>query len=363
MGNRALAKGHGWVGPMFLFNKKKILALDVGAATIKIAELDFSRSHSTLLAFGVAPTPANSFAGGDILNPQAVADTIRALIAQIKTKRTHVATALSGTSVMVKKITIPRIDEKLIPEQIRWEAEQYIPYDINEVNLEYEILKSNTSPESMDLLLVAAIQGHVFKYAEAISLAGLNCTILDVSGFALANCFKTNYGEFEGQSVALLNLGATSTSMVVIDNKEVVFSRDIPVGGANFTVDLQKGLNVSQEEAEAIKLSIGKDKTAPAEAQDILNATSDVLTDEIKASFDFYLNSANAHTISRCFVTGGASRTVGLIERLSKVVPCEKLDPFFSVKTNPKSFSPSYIDQIRDLAAVVVGLGLRVPED
>lgn len=344
---------------MFLFDKKKILALDVGAATIKMAELDVSRSRSTLLALGVAPTPANSFAGGEILNPQAIAETIHALVQQIKTKRTHVATALSGTSVMVKRITIPRIDTKLIPEQIRWEAEQYIPYDINEVNLEYEVLNSSPSPESMDLLLVAAIQGHVFKYAEAISAAGLNCTILDVSGFALANCFKANYGELEGQSVALLNIGATSTSMVVIDNKEVVFARDIPVGGMNYTVDLQKGLNVSQEEAEAFKLSIGKDKTAPVEAEGFINATTEVVSDEIKASFDFYLNSASSHTISRCFVTGGAARTVGLIERLSHIVPCEKLDPFLNIKIDPKSFSRSYIDQIRDFAAVAVGLGLR----
>ncbi len=348
---------------MFLFNKKKILALDVGSATIKMAELDSARSRSTLLAFGVAPTPPNSFAGGEILNPQAIADTIRALVTQIQSKRTHVATALSGTSVMVKKITIPRIDEKLIPEQIRWEAEQYIPYDINEVNLEYEILKTNVSPENMDLLLVAAIQGHVFKYAEAISLAGLNCAVLDVAGFALANCFKANYGDLEGQSIALLNLGATSTTMVVVDNKEVVFSRDIPVGGVNYTTDLQKGLNISQEEAEAIKLSIGKDKATPADAQDILNATSDVLADEIKASFDFYLNSANAHNVTRCFVTGGASRTVGLTDRLNKIVSCELLDPFLTIKTNPKSFAPSYIDQIRDLAAIAIGLGLRTVED
>ena len=348
---------------MFLFNKKKILALDVGSATIKVAEVDYSRSRSTLVAFGVAPTPANSFAGGEILNPQSIAETIRALVNQIKTKRTHAATALSGTSVMVKRITIPRIDAKLIPEQIRWEAEQYIPYDINEVNLEYEVLKSNTSVESMDILLVAAIQGHVFKYAEAISLAGLNCAVLDVSGFALANCFKTNYGDLTGQSIALLNIGATSTSMVVLDNKEVVFARDIPVGGSNYTADLQKGLNVSQEEAEAIKLSIGKDKTAPAEAQDILSATTEVVSDEIKASFDFYLNSASSHSITRCFVTGGASRTVGLLERLSKIVPCEKMDPFFGVKINPKAFSPSYIEQIRDLAAVAVGLGMRYVED
>ncbi len=350
---------------MFSFlGNKKLIGLDIGTSSIKIAELDVGRKKSTLLAFGIVPTPAQSFAGGDVTNAQSLSEAVRQLMAKIKTKRNNVAAGLGGTSVIVKRVTIPKMDEKLIPEQIRWEAEQYIPYDINEVNLGFEVLKKTGVPaENMDLLLIAAVQGHVFKYVEVMTMSGLNCSVLDVSGFALANAFKSNYGEMEGQCLALLNIGAAATTMVVLDNGEIVFCRDIPVGGLNYTADLQKALSISQEEAEGIKLSVGKDQAAPAEAQAIIATTHDIVCDEIKASFDFFLNSAYSHNITRCFVTGGASRTSGLIDRLSKVAPCEKFDPFFNLTVSPKTFSKEYLNQIRDFASVAVGLGLRQQGD
>src|SRR5262249_54614777 len=155
-------------------------------------------------------------------NAQLLSDAVRSLAEKIKTKRKHVATGLGGTSVIVKRVTIPKMDEKLIPEQIRWEAEQYIPYDINEVNLGFEILKKTGVPsENMDLLLIAAVQGHVFKYVEVMTMAGLNASTLDVTGFALANAFRANYGDMDGQCVAVLSIGAAATTMVVIDNGEI----------------------------------------------------------------------------------------------------------------------------------------------
>jgi len=345
---------------MSLFGKKKIVGVDIGTSSIKIAELDVGRRSSTLLAFGMMPTPAQCYAGGDITNTQVLGEAIRQLVSKIQTKRKHAATGLGGTSVIVKRVTIPRMDEKLIAEQIRWEAEQYIPYDINEVNLGFEILKNApANSDNMDLLLVAAVQAHVFKYAEALNMAGLACSVIDVSGFALVNCFKANYGEMAGQTVALLNIGAAASNLVVIENSEAVFCRDIPVGGLNYTTDLQKGLSVSFEEAEAIKLSFSRGHEAPSDASAVIQSSHEVIADEIKASFDFFLNSARSQNITRCFVTGGGSKMLGIMDRLTKIVPCEKLDPFFNVKANSKVFSADYLSQIRDFSAVAVGLGLR----
>jgi type IV pilus assembly protein PilM len=346
---------------MFSFlSNKKLIGLDIGTSSIKIAELDVGRRQSSLLAFGIVPTPPQSFNGGDITNAQSLSEAVRQLLTKVKTKRNNAATGLGGTSVIVKRVMIPKMDEKLIPEQIRWEAEQYIPYDINEVNLGFEVLKKTGVPsENMDILLIAAVQGHVFKYVEVLTMAGLNCSVVDVAGFALANAFKANYGDMAGQCVSILNIGAAATTMVVLDNSEVVFCRDIPVGGLNYTADLQKALNVTQDEAEAIKISIGKDATVPVEAQASIDSTHDIVCDEIKASFDFFLNSANAHNISRCFVTGGGSRTIGLMDRISKIIPCEKFDPFFNLGVSQKAFSREYLQQISDFAPVAIGLGLR----
>lgn len=350
---------------MSWFGKKKVLGLDIGTTSIKIAELDVSRGGVALLAFGIAPTPPESFVGGDLADSQAISQAIRELVLKIKTKRKSISTGLGGTSVIVKRISIPKMDEKLVAEQIRWEAEQYIPYDINEVNLGYEILKttSTSNNENMDLLLVAAVQSHVFKYTEAVVAAGLNLTVLDVSGFALANCFKKNYGDMAGQSVALLNIGAGATTMVVLENSEVVFCRDIPVGGLNYTLDLQKGLNVTQEEAEAIKLGVSSGQAVPSEAEKILQSSHELIREEIKASFDFFLNTAKSQKITRCFVTGGGAKVSGFVSQISKIVPSEKFDPFFGIKVNAKDFSAEYINQVRDFAAVAVGLGLRETGD
>ncbi|MEQ1664179.1 MAG: type IV pilus assembly protein PilM [Bdellovibrionales bacterium] len=345
---------------MSFFSKNKIIGLDIGSTSIKIAELDVGKKNSTLVSFGILPTPPQAIVSGDITNPQAIALAIRELIKHVNTNRKNVAAGLGGASVIVKRISIPRMEEKLISEQIRWEAEQYIPYDINEVNLDYEILKTrDPQSETMDLLLIAAVQNHAYKYVEAISLAGLNCPIMDVSGFALINCFKANYGDMKGQTIAVLNIGAGSTTVAILENSEAVFCRDIPIGGINYTMDLQKNLNVSYEEAESIKVSLGKSKNSPAEATKSIELTHEIMADEIKASFDFYMNSSQAQNITRCFVTGGGARVLGLMDRLSKIVPCEKLDPFFNIKVNNKSFTKEYLNQIRDFSAVAIGLGLR----
>lgn len=348
---------------MLFFGKKKIVGIDIGTSTIKLAELDVSRSSASLVSFGITPTPAQSFASGDIMNPANIGDAIRILIDQVKTKRKHAACGLGGSSVIVKRISIPKMDENLIAEQIRWEAEQYVPYDINEVNLGYEILRNSGSSESIDLLLIAAVQAHVFKYAESLQIAGLECNVIDVNGFALANCFTRNYGDMSGQTVAILNVGSSATNMVIIENSEVTFSRDIAVGGLTYTHDLQKGLNVSVEEAEAIKLSLSSRQAAPQEALALVEATHEAIVEEIKMSFDFFLNSARSQNINRCFVTGGGSKTLGFLDRLAKTVPCEKFDPFFNIKYSGKVFSRDYLEQIRDFSAVVLGLALRAPGD
>ncbi len=343
-----------------LFEKKKILGLDIGSHSIKLAELDVGRGGSTLNAFAMLPTPPNAFDTGDILDTSAIAEVVRNLIRQIKTKRNRVAVGLGGSSVIVKLITIPKMDENLISEQIRWEAEQYIPYDINEVNLGFEVVRKN--PETMDLLLVAAVHAHVMKYAEMTQLAAVNCETVDVNGFALANCFYQNYGKMEGQNIALLNVGDAASSLVISENGVVVFSRDIPVGGATYTQDLQKALDVSDEEAESLKLSLTTGE-APEEALQTVSNTHDVVVDEIKASFDFYFNTSKNAKVDKLFVTGGASKTSGFIDKLSAFQKAEKLNPFFSVKVNTKNISQSYQEQIADFAAVAVGLGLRKAGD
>ncbi len=341
-----------------------MLGLDIGSSSIKIAEVDVGRSQSNLVAFGIVPTPPETFVGGEVLNAQALSIAIREVYAKIETKRKNLAAGLSGTSVIIKKISMPKMDHKLIAEQIRWEAEQYIPFDINDVNLGFEVLQKTGAPsESMDVLLVAAVQSHVFKYAEAIQGANLKCSVMDVSGFALANCFRGAYGAFPNQTIAIMNIGSIATNLVVIENTEIVFCRDVPVGGSTYTLDLQKALNVEQTEAEAIKLGFSQNKSTPSEVASVVTTSHELVLEEVKAGLDFFMNTSRAQNIFKMYVTGGGSKIPGLIDRLSTVAPCEKMDPFRNMKISVKGFDPTYIQQIRDFAAVSIGLGMRKDDD
>jgi type IV pilus assembly protein PilM len=347
-----------------LFSKKKLFGLDIGSSAIKLAEIDVSRKGASLVSFGVTQTPPNATQSGDILDPQAISEAIISLVQEVKTRRKLVATGLWGNSVIVKRISIPRMDEKLVSEQIRWEAEQYIPYDIKEVNLEFKILSNqDPSSETMDILLVAAIQESIYKTAEIVQLAGLQCAVLDVEGFALANCYEKNYESMPGEAVALMNIGASVTNFSVIEGGEVIFCRDIPVGGNTYTQEIHKALGISMEEAEAIKLSLSQGQPAPEQAQTVISSTHEVICDEINGSVDFFLNTSGETTIAQSYLTGGGAKTPGLLEQVGQTFPCKMLDPFRNIKINHKKFSSGYIEEVRDFASIAVGLGLRTIGD
>lgn len=348
-----------------IFKSKKVLGLDIGTSTIKLAELEVSRRGATLHRFALSPTPAGAIAGGEITSPALVSDVVKNLATELKSSRKNVSAGLWGTSVIVKRITIPQMEEKLVAGQIRWEAEQYIPFDINEVNIDFEVLQNyHSNPDSMDVLLVAARQEATYLYQDIVHGAGLQCSILDLGGFALANCFQKNW-ESKGQTIGLLNIGAGITNFVVVENGEIVFCRDIPVGGLTYTSEIQKGMGISLEEAEAMKISAATGQAAPEEVNQIIYATHDVVVEEIQGSIDFFLNTTPGVPVQQFFITGGGSRTPGLLQAISKQakVPIEPLDPLKQIKVNEKNLNSGFIAEIRDFASIAIGLGLRAVGD
>lgn len=343
------------------FKSKKVIGLDIGTSSIKLAEMDVNGKGAQLLSFGFAPTPVNSVTGGEIVDVGSVGMAIQSLINEVKSKRKNVATAMWGTAVIVKKITIPKMDKKLIKDQIRFEAEQYIPFDINNISLAHHVLTGSSSPDTMDILLIAAQNELVAQYTQVIEVCGLNCSVLDVSGFALANAFELNYGKIPGQTIGILNFGASITNFVALKNGEVIFSRDIPVGGANYTNEIHKAMGVTIPEAESLKLSAFSRKEIPDEVHSIISATNEAVTEEIRSSLDFLSATTNGLVLNHCYYTGGSSATAGLVETVARVngIQMEQFNPFLKVKANTKKFSPEYLDQISPFAAVVTGLALR----
>jgi len=343
------------------FSQKKILGLDIGTSSIKFAELDSSRKGLTLNRFVVVPVPAGAMNGGEIVDSAAVTQSIESGSRQLKSKIKNVAAGMWGTSVIVKKISMPKMDEQVIGEQIKWEAEQYIPFDINEISLEYHILKNlKGAGENLEVLLVAAKQEFIFRFLEAVEGAGLKCTCMDVAGFALANCFEFNYGS-TNEPTALLNIGGGVTNFVVVDKGEVIFSRDVSVGGLTYTSDLNKAMGISLPEAEALKVSASMGQEVPDDVNTIIKSTNDAVVDELKNSFEFFSATSGGTSVQKFYVTGGSMFIPGLVESLSSVtgIPFEVMDPFLKISSNRKNISADFIEQIRPISAVALGLAMR----
>lgn len=347
-----------------LVKQKSLVGLDLGSRSIKLAELQATRKGYSLKSFHICETPSGAISGGDVLQPATVSEAIQSLMKEHKIKNKNLASNLSGSGVIVKKITMPQMEKNLVEEQIQWEAEQYIPFDISEISLDYHILERSKNQDNMEVLLIAAKKEFVANYLSSINPSGVNCKVLDISNFAFANCFEVNYG-LQLEPVALINIGEKLTNFVVVENGEVTFCRDISIGGWNFTNDIHKELGITQHEAEAMKMSAINQQEVPEEVLETLRMTCETVCEEIQNSIDFYQATASDGQISKLFVTGGSSQVPGLMDYVSGAVGIgyEIFDPFLKVSFESKKFNEMFIDSIRPFAAIALGLALRKSGD
>jgi type IV pilus assembly protein PilM len=347
------------------FSSKKVLGLDIGTNSIKVAEMTVSGRGATLDAFGFAPTPPNSVAAGELTDTTTLGLAVQSLLGDLKSKRKNICTGMWGTAVIVKKISVPKSDEKLIGEQLPFYAEQYIPFDINNISLSHYVIPSGNMADAVDVLLIAAQNELVVQYSQVVANSGASCSILDVSGFALANCFELNYGKIRRETVGVINFGAAVSNFVIISDGEIIFCRDIPVGGLNYTNEISKNMGITIPEAESLKMSAIGGREAPEDVQNIILSTNELITEEIRNSLDF-LNATSGNVgLHRLYYTGGSATTPGLIETIQRVtgLRTEPFNPFNKIKFNSRRLSPEYLNQISPYASIAMGLGLRNPGD
>ncbi len=344
-----------------IFGNKQMVGLDLGSSSIKMAELKPSGKSYKLTHFGMSNIKEGLIDGGEIVDPVNVSQAILALHKELKLKTKSVSTGMFGGAVIVKKISMPRIDPKMIGEQIQWEAEQYIPFDLSEVNLDYHLIRSHPSSETMDVLLVAAKHDYIIRYFEAIETAGLKCQTIDVNGFALANCFEINYGVRTGQTVALINIGAGVTNLVVIESGSVVFSRDIPIGGSLYNLEISRELGVNYQEAEELKIGYSQTKQSPAELANVIANTNEMVCEEIKDSFKFYEQSKSGSAVSEIFISGGLIKIPKLIESIANAtsINCQVLNPLQKISYSKNTFSDQFIQEVFPFLPIVIGLAAR----
>jgi type IV pilus assembly protein PilM len=345
--------------------KKGLIGLDIGTSSIKVAELKETKKGYSLENFGMISLPPEAIVDGALMNSPAIVEAIQTLISERKIKVKDVATSVSGASVMIRKISLPVIPPEELDDQIQWEAEQYIPFNLSDVNLAYEVLNPGDDEGNMEILLVAAKKDMINDYMAVITEAGLNPVIMDLDAFSVLNSYEINYQIMENEILALVNIGSSIVNMIITKGGKYLFSRDVTIGGNLYTEEIMKELSVSFEEAELLKL--GGSATGETEAvmrqevESVIRRVSDQIASEIAKSLDFYQATAADEQISKIWLAGGGGSVSGLIEIVQQKqnVPVEVIDPFRNLDRNPKMFDPAYLEQIGSRASVSIGLALR----
>ena len=345
---------------------KSLVGLDIGSSAVKAVELKPAGKAYKVAAFGSQPVPPDSIVDGAIIDGTAVVDAIRRLFDGLKVSTKDVAASLSGNAVIVKKISLPSMTEAELAESIYWEAEQYIPFDIQDVNLDYQILDRGDvgGKSTMEVLLVAAKKEKIADYTGVIGQAGRVAVVIDVDAFALQNAYEVNYGTEPDAVVVLLNAGASATNINILHGDQSVFTRDISTGGNAYTEALQKELNLPFEQADALKRGGVVDGVTFDDARPVLRAVTENVMLEVQKRVDFFKTSAASDRITRIVVSGGASRAEGFAEMLTErfQAPVELFDPFKRVAFDAAKFGVDAVE-VAPTAAVAVGLALRKAGD
>ncbi|MCA1555595.1 MAG: pilus assembly protein PilM, partial [Acidobacteria bacterium] len=299
---------------------------------------------------------------GQIMELNSVSQTISNIFAthQIGTER--VAAGVSGSSVIVKNIIVPPMSKEELEESIDWHAEEHIPFDIADVSLDYQVVGS--SADSLHVLMAACKRDFVANIKQVIQLAGKLPAIIDVDAFALQNCYEVNYQPSPDQSVALLNIGASTMNINILHGVRSVFTRDVSVGGNQYTALLQKELGLTFEQAEAVKRgAMIPGETEQRDLTAVLETVSDILALEIQKTFDFYRATSDdgEGTVQKILLSGGCSKLPGLTEFLANRfgVAVEAFNPFRQIKVDERRFNPDHMRELVPELAVAVGLALR----
>ena len=342
--------------------KKSLVGLDIGSSSVKAVELNMKGNALQLINLGFENLQPDTIVDGQIMELNNVANVITSIFTEHQIKTSRVAAGVSGHSVIVKNIVLPQMSEDELQESFSWHAEEHIPFDISDVNLDYQVTSS--SPDALNVLMAACKSDKIANVKQAIQLAGKQPVVIDVDAFALQNCYEVNYQPKPGEVVALLNIGSSTMNINILNGVRSVFARDASVGGNQYTSLLQKELGLTYEQAESAKRGYAlPDGVEARPIQPIIETVSDILALEIRKTMDFYRATAeeSEEAIQKILIAGGGSKLPGLPDYLARrfEIPVEVFDPFRQIQVDVRKFDPDYMKEIIPDMAIAVGLALR----
>lgn len=346
----------------FLNKKKGIVGLDIGSNSIKLVQLAKTKKGFELVKLGFIQLKPQSIIDGTIANPQEVTNAIKGLISQHGIKVKDAVSSLTGNSVIIKKVSLSLMTEDELSDSIQWEAEQYIPFPIDEVNIDFQILGQDAENKGMmDVVLVAVKKDVINEYVHVIKDADMNPEIIDVDSFALENMFEANYPTALQEDIIIINIGASVMTLNVLKDGVTIFTRAVAMGGNLITEKMQKLLNIGFKDAETLKIKGQLKGIASDVVQPVIDESLNDVAVEIKKSIDFYLSGVHGGDIRRIYISGGCSKTKGLLDVIYEKtgLPAEIINPFNTIAYDKKAFDQRYLQDAAPLFAVAVGLAMR----
>lgn len=347
---------------------KNLVGIDIGTSSIKVCQLKETRKGYYLQRLGYSPLRPQTIVDGQVMDASGVVEALLRIFHDNKIRQKEVGLSVSGQSVIIRKIAVPLMTSAELEEQIHWEAEQHIPFDIKDVQVDYQVLRRNSEASQMDLLLVAAKRDQINDYAQLARDAKLKPVICDIDAFTVQNLFEISRGLPPDQTIALINVGASLSSLNIIGGGVSAFTREIANGGNFITEEIQKQLGVPYEQAEAYKCGgtgapgeAGHPGIIPDEVVPIIDSVTDSIAGEIQRSLDFFMATSGEGEISRIYVTGGTANLAALaqaIERRARV-PVETWAPTERVIVEAKEVDHALLQTRAAQLAVALGLSLR----
>jgi type IV pilus assembly protein PilM len=352
---------------------KNLVGVDIGTSSIKVCQVRDSRRGLGLVRIGYTPLAPQTIVDGHVMDASAVVEGLQRVFREAKIRQKECAISVSGQSVIIRKITVPMMTAAELGEQIHWEAEQHIPFDIKDVQIDYQVLRRRPEASQMDLLLVAAKRDQINDYAQLVRSAKLRPVVCDIDAFTVQNLFEHARGLPPDQTIALINVGASLSSLNIVAGGVSAFTREIANGGNVITDEIQKALGIPFEQAEAYKCG-GSAEAAdpyrpapthpgmiPQQVVQVIDAVTDAIAAEIQRSLDFFLATSGESEISRIYVTGGTANLSNIaqaIERRSRV-PTEIWSPIERILIDAKEVNHQLLQSRAAQLAVALGLALR----
>ena len=345
----------------FLKGKRGIVGLDIGSRQIKAVQLKELKTGYQLEGIGIVNLLPELIVDGAILDSFRVVEAIKELLSEKNLQAKDATIGVSGhSSVIIKRVALPQMSDEELSESIKFEAEQYIPFEIEDVNLDFQILGQREGENQMDVMIVAVKKDKINEYTSAVREAGLSPVVVDIDAFALENLYEINYEIREDENIALVNIGASTINMNILKGGVSVFTRDSSVGSNLHTEALQKGFVISFDDAERLKHGEAVGGVAQDDVASVLTSASEEIVLEISRSFDYYRGATKNEDINEIVLSGGCALIKDFVPLLSERVGInvKVIDPFKNIFI-PDRFDKGYLKKVGPVVAVAAGLALR----